>query len=258
MAESQTCPHCEMPIPFAEERSDTGQACPYCQQPLDISPPPAVPSSIPALDESVGKPGLTRESGGAASDRRRFQFPCRRCGSVLEAWTDLIGRPGRCPTCSATFTIPNVNPAGGVSAPITSAAADDELPTPMHAYAAAGHRAPRIIRAADGSAEIICPRCAAASGVDADYCRTCGTPFTLDGADAVAAATRSTSPLAALSLALGVLFCLPVGPAAILTGALGWRSARRAGPLGRGGLMSMIGMVLGCIATLLWGLMLLG
>lgn len=244
-----------MPIPFAEERGPALPACPYCQQSLDNVPPPVSHLRSVMPDEPVGASGKT---AGAASPARRFQFPCRRCGSVLEASSDLTGRPGRCPTCSATFTIPQVDPASGVPAPIARAAADDELPTPMHAYAAAGHRAPRIVRAADGSTEIICPRCATASGVDADYCRTCGTPFTLDGAEAISSAARSAPPMAALSLALGLLICLPVGPVAIVTGALGWRSSRRAGRRGRGSIMSAIGVLLGCFATLLWGMMLLG
>ncbi len=244
-----------MPIPFAEERGPALPACPYCQQSLENVPPPVSQLQSAMPDEPVGEPA---KAAGAASRPRRFQFPCRRCGSVLEASSDLTGRPGRCPTCSATFTIPQVDPASGVPAPVARGAADDELPTPMHAYAAAGHRAPRIVRAADGSTEIICPRCAAGSGVDADFCQTCGTPFTLDGADAVFSAARPMSPMAALSLVLGLLICLPVGPAAIVTGALGWRSSQRAGRRGRGRLMSAIGVLLGCFATLLWAMLLLG
>lgn len=60
---------------------------------------------------------------------------------------------------------------------------DGELPTPVHAYAAAGDMAPIIVRKGDDSLFIRCRLCDHENPVDADCCDRCGRPFTLEGAE---------------------------------------------------------------------------
>jgi hypothetical protein len=80
---------------------------------------------------------------------------------------------------------------------------DGELPTPVHAYAAAGEKAPRIIRKEDDTCAIQCPRCGGESPVEADNCSHCGTPFTMEGA--VAEVTVGGTVWTRLSVAFGTM-----------------------------------------------------
>lgn len=145
-----------------------------------------------------------------------FRFPCGACGSLLEATPDVVGQPGTCPTCAMQFVIP---------------APDDALPRlpgrdvadtrpVLHAYAANGRAAPRIVHDAD-ALRIECPRCGARCEIDANDCEACGAPFTIQS---VATAPRYDGRWAGLiSVVLGV-FSVPLsswwlpGLGAVVTG----------------------------------------
>lgn len=136
--------------------------------------------------------------------------------------------------------------AGGPAA----VADDGQLPTPMHAYATAGARAPRIKRLENGDQVIVCPRCGREMPVDVNTCRSCGMPFTMEGASQIMEAGPISNALAPIALTLGILslpsFCLPIlGPAAILVGFLALRRARTLGVSGGGGSMAISGIVCG-------------
>ncbi len=168
----------------------------------------------------------------------RFNFVCGACGSVLEAAIKQSGSPGRCPSCGALFDIPRVDRRTGMVRKITVGAAPLSDPTPVHAYAAAGVQAPDIVRQPDGSLQIVCRRCGQAGNIQEDYCRTCGFPFTLEGANR--AASDATHPLAALALGLGIL-AIPLAVCTnhwgalggLLSAALSWAALDRIGPSGR-------------------------
>ncbi len=154
----------------------------------------------------------------------RFTFTCQRCGSALEGHSGLSKQTGRCPTCAAVFVIPDVDRRTGLPTGPAVVADDGQLPTPMHAYAAAGQKAPSIVTRASGEQAIVCPRCRGESDVDANMCPRCGLPFTIEGASAIAAtADGGTDRFSTASFVCGVIgiftFCMPVmGALAVVLG----------------------------------------
>lgn len=122
----------------------------------------------------------------------------------------------------------------------------------MHAYAAAGARAPKIQRAPDGAQFIICPRCSGRSPVEANLCAVCGTPFTMEGATEITRASGRMPRQAAASLFLGLLLCLPVGPLAITFGLLALRNEQQGDKPPAGRSAAVAGVVLGAIGSVIW------
>jgi len=239
MAAGFICPHCESTIPDSEQRADSLTTCPYCNAHLSPSPtdprPPA--SAIPTV---------------APHGPIRFSLTCERCGSILEANSSHAGRTARCPTCGATFFVPSPDPHTGLPSGRAVATSDGLPPTPMHAYAAAGARAPRIESREDGTASIICPRCDARNPIDADLCRACGTPFTIEGAGELTGRTERLSNSAKLSLMFGLLACLPFGPLAILLGGIALHRAGRRPGQKKSRSVAWIGIGLGVLTSLAW------
>lgn len=184
-----------------------------------------------------------------------FNFHCRRCESVLEAHRNQCGGKGRCPTCGAEFTIPEIDVKTGLALTDADPGDDGQDPTPVHAYAAAGSNAPRIERTATDALTIRCPRCYRVSAVEADGCASCGLPFTLDGMRAVPSPPEPS--YAAVSLAMGVVALatiayVPYLPSALAMGfgarALG-RSARSHQDERRG--LAVAGIACGVLAAIL-------
>lgn len=143
--------------------------CPHCSGVLRV-PEPA-PANIPV-----------RARQPAFGPNRYFNFACGRCKSLLETHTGMCGQAGRCPTCAASFIVPEIDDRTGLPAGEAQVADDGENPTPMHAYAASGSQAPQIVSGADGVSRIECRRCGGVSPVDADACEGCGVPFTIEAA----------------------------------------------------------------------------
>jgi len=193
----------------------------------------------------------------------RFTFTCQRCGSPLEGRSSISKQLGRCPTCAAVFVVPDIDPRTGLPSGPAEVADDGELPTPMHAYAAAGEKAPRIRRLESGDLTIDCPRCGGSADVEAHLCPRCGLPFTIEGATTAAAVmpqSGQTWPHACLALgvlSLLTIFCVPVPILGLLTLCVGFASARRARRAGLSEPASATaarttGIVLACFSILIF------
>ena len=92
----------------------------------------------------------------------------------------MAAQEGQCPTCGNNITIPILDRYGRLIDPKTRQIIKQD-PHPVHAYAAAGERAPRIQRQKDGKQVITCPRCNGLSPITANNCKGCGMPFTMEG-----------------------------------------------------------------------------
>jgi hypothetical protein len=163
---------------------------------------------------------------------------------------------GQCPTCGNTITIPILDRYGRLIDPKTRQIIKQD-PHPVHAYAAAGERAPGIFRTPDGKHSIRCPRCSAISPITANNCKSCGMPFTMEGTTVEAAGTSNGYCVA--SLVLGIIslvtFCLPIPAAlAIVFGLVGYNQVTKNGGEGGGKGMAIAGMVCGGISVLFFGI----
>jgi hypothetical protein len=149
----------------------------------------------------------------SVSAGRRYGFNCGYCSSRLEANEGMAGTEGQCPTCGNSIVIPILDRFGRLIDPITKQIIKQD-PHPVHAYAAAGDRAPKILRRGDGSQVIQCPRCQSVSPISSNNCKSCGMPFTMEGTT-LDASGASNGPAVA-SLVLGIIgipaFCTFVLP----------------------------------------------
>jgi DNA-directed RNA polymerase subunit RPC12/RpoP len=213
----------------------------------------AQPAAVAAPAPNVPPPTPPPFSGGAPLVRpsgRKYGFPCVYCSSRLEASESQGGTDGHCPTCGQPITIPILDRFGRLIDPRTNQVIKPD-PHPVHAYAAAGTSAPRIIRRHDGSQEIVCPRCHSGSPINVNNCRNCGAPFTLEG----------TAPdlhlegngYATASLVLGIISipasCLAVpGPLAVILGSISLYQ-RKDDTGGKG--IAYAGVICGAVGTLI-------
>jgi hypothetical protein len=209
--------------------------CPHCATSLSVPPPPASKRPVTAYQPNV-------------TVRQRFNFQCPCCSSMLESHVGLSGQHARCPTCNARLVVPRLDHQTGVAQTADLLEDKQQDPTPMHAYAASGHLAPRIIRGEDDTLAIQCPRCRAHTDINADACPSCGVPFTTDGM-VVKPLASGGETLAGWSFACGIaavpLFALYLPAAlAVLLGLISW--FRRAAPAPPG--YATAGMVLGTLA----------
>ena len=127
-------------------------------------------------------------------------------------------------------------------------------PHPVHAYAAAGDRAPRIIRQPGGSQGIQCPRCSSVSPITSNNCKSCGMPFTMEGTTLEAAGTSNGFCVA--SLVLGIIgipaFCIIVPSLlAIIFGIVGLNQISKSGGEAGGKGMAIWGLVCGGVGLLI-------
>lgn len=246
------CPACQATVSaFPDQLGQTVQ-CGYCHERFELTDSPALPPIAPAVAASA-TPSVTPP--GAI---RQFNFQCQRCGSVLEGKSDMSGRQGQCPTCAAVFTIPHVHPVTGLPLGHGAGDSDSANPTPMHAYAAAGDKAPQILRDEDGQKYIRCPRCSGRSDIDADNCAECGLPFTVEGASFGSASSANTMAMASLVIGLisiPTALCVIGGPIGVVAIGLGLQARRQVSisqsGQGRGRSMAMTGIGLGIIAVLI-------
>lgn len=192
------CPACSGRVSARRGQLGMTVECPLCHRPFEVPlPPAAVPEPV-----VIG---------------RLFHFQCLRCGSILEAHSHQGGQPGKCPTCAAVFTVPMMDPRTGLAQGNADPGDDGENPTPVHAYAAAGTMAPKLIRHEDESLSIECPRCARQSPITTNNCPGCGLPFTMEGVSATAITAASSQVQTALILAVvGLFFSFCVGIGGIL------------------------------------------
>jgi hypothetical protein len=189
----------------------------------------------------------------AVTTGKRYGFNCGYCSSRLEATEAQAAQDGVCPTCGNSITIPIQDRYGRLIDPKTRQIIKQD-PHPVHAYAAAGDRAPAIIRQGDGKQVIRCARCSAASPITANNCKACGMPFTMEGTTLEASGTSNGFAVAGLVLGIiglpaGCTFIFPV--LAIVFGWIGYAQISKSGTDGSGKGMAITGIVFGIIGLLI-------
>jgi ribosomal protein L40E len=166
----------------------------------------------------------------------------------------MAAQEGQCPTCGNQITIPILDRYGRLIDPKTRQIIKQD-PHPVHAYAAAGSRAPKIRRAKDGKQIIICPRCSASSPITANNCKSCGMPFTMEGTTLEAAGANNGFCVASLVLGIiGIPAFVIVIPAllAIIFGVIGLKQIGRPEATASGGRgMAIAGITCGSIACVI-------
>ncbi len=187
---------------------------------------------------------------------KRYGFNCGYCSSRLEATESMAAQDGQCPTCGNNITIPILDRYGRLIDPKTRQIIKQD-PHPVHAYAAAGERAPQIVRG-EGKQFIRCPRCAGVSPIIANNCKSCGMPFTMEGT--TLEATGASNGFCVASLVLGIIgipaACAVIPPVlAIIFGIIGYNQVTRAGGERGGKGMAIAGMIcggVGCLLAFYW------
>ena len=200
---------------LSAEASQAGQVqrCPTCRETVRVPmPKTAASAKVPARGAAAAANTLRP---GAQFMGRRYGFSCAYCSSRLEANESMAGQDGQCPTCGNQITIPILDRYDRLIDPRTKEIIKQD-PHPVHAYAAAGARAPKIVRGEDRKQRICCARCGVNNPITANLCQGCGIPFTMEGATGVIQ-TRSNS-LCASSLVVSLAslpLCFIVVPALI-------------------------------------------
>jgi len=226
------------------------------------SPPPLSSTRPDPASRSVStatQPSSAFQTPGRTTGGRRYGFNCVYCSSRLEATEGVAGQEGQCPTCGNSIHIPILDRYGRLIDPITKEVLKQD-PHPVHAYAAAGERAPNILRTDTGAQLIQCPRCNSTSPITANNCKSCGMPFTMEGT--TLEATGSSNGFCVASLVLGIVG-IPAGctfiPAllAVIFGIIGLNQIAKSGGEGGGKGMAIAGIVCGA-AGLLVGLLTTG
>ncbi len=230
-----------------------------------VAPAPPSPFAPPSGFSQQGYPqqGYAQQGYRPPAQRpiagRRYGFLCSYCSSRLEAVESMAGQSGTCPTCGKSIVIPILDYRGRLIDP-TSGQVIKQDPHPVHAYAAAGHKAPQIV-GVDGTDEryIKCPRCQRNNALSSNNCLGCGLPFTMEGT--VGDAVSGTNTWAVASLVLGIVsvpgFCMIAPPIlAIIFGGIALRSTNQATGQTAGAGLAVAGLILGTIglvlAVLLW------
>lgn len=194
------CPNCmaAVEVPAAERQAVAvgPQASGESSDDIPIAPPKPKPRSSPPPI-----PAPTASKRPPTQYGKRYGFNCVYCSSRLEATETMAGHEGQCPTCGNGIVIPILNRNGQLIDPITREIIKQD-PHPVHAYAAAGERAPGIVRTDDGTQQIVCAKCRRPSPISANNCRHCGMPFTMEGTVPEAAGANGAATAA---LALGVI-----------------------------------------------------
>src|SRR2546423_5479264 len=246
--------------------ADEGQVgqlvrCPTCLSTLRVPAPQRVEQLVGAgAGASVAGPGTSlppRQLGSflGTSTRggKRYGFNCGYCSSRLEANEGMAGQHGQCPTCGNDIIIPILDRYGRLIDPMTGKIIKQD-PHPVHAYAAAGDRAPRILRQPGGAQNIQCPRCQSISPITANNCKSCGMPFTMEGT--TLEASGASNGFCVASLVLGIIgipaFCTVITPLlAIIFGIIGYNQASKADVQAGGKGMAIAGIICGIIGCLI-------
>ena len=202
------CGVCQTQLQAPEEQSGKLVRCPKCQTTLRVPVVATAEAAVATHAAEVGRaasPPLPSIAAGAARPMggKRYGFNCQYCSSRLETTEAQAGQEGACPTCGNAIVIPILDRYGRLIDPMTGKVIKQD-PHPVHAYAAAGERAPRILRrGGDGAQFILCPKCKTQSPITANNCKNCGMPFTMEGTTAEAAG--ASNGYAVASLVLGII-----------------------------------------------------
>jgi DNA-directed RNA polymerase subunit RPC12/RpoP len=245
---------------LSAEDAQAGQLvrCPTCLTTLRVTAgqPQGAAVAVGAGGDGGAAPSSLRPNfnqlSGMRSGGKRYGFNCGYCSSRLEATEAMAAQEGQCPTCGNNITIPILDRYNRLIDPKTRQIIKQD-PHPVHAYAAAGERAPAIIRSGDGKQTIRCPRCAAMSPISANNCKSCGMPFTMEGTTLEATGTNNGFCVAAL--VLGIIGLIPCSFVpwllALIFGITGYNQVTKNGGEGGGKGMAIAGIVLGIIGGLL-------
>jgi DNA-directed RNA polymerase subunit RPC12/RpoP len=233
------CKLCHTQLSAQDEQADQQVRCPNCMAAVTV---PAAAREAVAVTSVAATSGAAQGSAAdsgeiaiappkprpappAAPPRRpptqygkRYGFNCVYCSSRLEATETMAGHEGQCPTCGNAIVIPILDRYGRLIDPVTKQIIKQD-PHPVHAYAAAGDRAPGIVRDADsGQQHIVCAKCKRVNPIISNNCKFCGMPFTMEGTAPDAASTANGFATASLVLGIiGVPFgCTIVVPALAL------------------------------------------
>jgi len=249
------CHVCRTSLSAEDAQAGKLVRCPTCYTTLRV--PVSAPAAVaPATVGAAGGPMVSGFAPGMQTGGKRYGFNCGYCSSRLEATEAMGAQEGQCPTCGNTITIPILDRYGRLIDPKTRQIIKQD-PHPVHAYAAAGERAPGIIRATDGRQSIRCPRCSAISPITANNCKSCGMPFTMEGTTVEPAGASNGFCVASLVLGIiGLIPCVPI-PAilAIVLGAIGYNQVSKPGSEAAGRGMAIAGMIcgaLGCVFAIMW------
>ena len=255
------CQVCRTSLTADESQVGTLVRCPFCKTTLRVpKPEPVAAGRSGSGDVFVPPPQLSTRTitvpshlmprGGLG---KRYGFNCVYCSSRLEATESMAAQEGQCPTCGNSITIPILDRYGRLIDPITKEILEQD-PHPVHAYAAAGDRAPNILRLADGSQSIECPRCKSLSPITANNCKSCGMPFTMEGTTLEAAGTSNGFCVASLVLGIiGLPASCVVIPSilAIIFGVVGYNQVAKMNTESSGKGMAIAGMICGGVGVLL-------
>ncbi len=217
---------------------------------VDRAAEPTPPPRMPAPPRSLAISSHVLRPGGSTG--KRYGFNCGYCSSRLEATDAMAAQDGQCPTCGNSITIPIQDRYGRLIDPKTRQIIKQD-PHPVHAYAAAGDRAPAILRQGDGKQIIRCPKCSAASPITANNCKACGMPFTMEGT--TLEATGSSNGFAVAGLVLGIIGvpggCMFIFPVlALIFGGIAYNQQSKSGVEGGKG-MAIAALVLGGLGCLI-------
>jgi DNA-directed RNA polymerase subunit RPC12/RpoP len=257
------CQVCRTALSADETQVGTLVRCPFCKTTLRVPKPQAaeirqtvgagaggnVFNPPPSL-RKITVPSHLMPRGGLG---KRYGFNCVYCSSRLEATESMAAQEGQCPTCGNNITIPILDRYGRLIDPTTQQIIKQD-PHPVHAYAAAGDRAPKILRLKDGEQSIECPRCRSLSSISSNNCKSCGMPFTMEGTTLEAAGTSNGFCVASLVLGIiGLPASCVVVPSilAVIFGIIGYNQVSRSGAESAGKGMAIAGMICGGIGTLL-------
>lgn len=170
----------------------------------------------------------------------------------------MAGQTGTCPTCGESIVIPILDSRGRLIDP-TSGQVIKQDPHPVHAYAAAGHKAPQILtHEATGERFIRCPRCNRNNAISSNNCLGCGLPFTMEGT--VGDTISGTNTWAVASLVLGIVsiaggMCFMIPPIlAIVFGFIALRGVNPSTGQTSGQGLAIAGMILGALGLIVGGL----
>jgi DNA-directed RNA polymerase subunit RPC12/RpoP len=241
------CQVCQTPLRANDQQAGQLVRCPTCSTTLRVPVPASATATAGVARAYVGAGGSQTFRGSG----RRYGFNCGYCSSRLEATESMAAQEGQCPTCGNQITIPILDRYGRLIDPKTRLIIKQD-PHPVHAYAAAGDRAPAILRDKDGAQVIRCPRCPAVSPISANNCRSCGMPFTMEGTHVESGGASNGYCVASLVLGIigiptGCSIILPL--LAIVFGIIGFSQvSKNEGEGGKG--MAIAGMVCGGIGVL--------
>jgi len=264
------CNVCHASLSAEESQAGTKVRCPNCLTTLTVpaatraAPAPAATAAAgasrpaPSRSSTATAPPPPRPNFSGGGLGRRYGFNCPYCSSRLEASEAMAAQEGQCPTCGNSIVIPILDRHGRLIDPITRQIIKPD-PHPVHAYAAAGERAPGIERQPDGSQAIRCSKCKKFSPISSNNCKHCGMPFTMEGTAPDAAG--GANGFATASMVLGIIgipfSCTIVVPllAAIFGGVALVQIAKQPGDSQSGRGMALAGLICGLIGLVLGGMM---